>query len=160
MCNSCKGNYYITTPIYYPSANLHIGHAYCTVATDAMARYKRLQGYNVKFLTGTEYLLPGDILLKPGSHVVIVLSVGGTGNEISGSVTYSVVLPLVTYGDAGELVRSIQQLLLLRCADPKGVDGKFGKNTRAAVAQLQAAAGIEVDGKVGIDTWSVLLGKE
>ena len=54
MCNSCKGNYYITTPIYYPSSNLHIGHAYCTVATDAMARYKRLQGYNVKFLTGTD----------------------------------------------------------------------------------------------------------
>ncbi len=50
----CKGNYYITTPIYYPSANLHIGHAYCTVATDTMARYKRLQGYNVKFLTGTD----------------------------------------------------------------------------------------------------------
>ena len=49
-----KGNYYITTPIYYPSAKLHIGHTYCTVATDAMARYKRLQGYNVKFLTGTD----------------------------------------------------------------------------------------------------------
>ena len=54
MCKQCKGNYYITTPIYYPSSNLHIGHAYCTVATDAMARYKRLQGYNVKFLTGTD----------------------------------------------------------------------------------------------------------
>ena len=54
MCEKCKGNYYITTPIYYPSANLHIGHAYCTVATDAMARYKRLRGYNVKFLTGTD----------------------------------------------------------------------------------------------------------
>ncbi len=54
MCNSCKGNYYITTPIYYPSSNLHIGHAYCTVATDAMARYKRLQGYRVMFLTGTD----------------------------------------------------------------------------------------------------------
>ena len=54
MCTNCKGNYYITTPIYYPSSNLHIGHAYCTVATDAMARYKRLQGYNVKFLTGTD----------------------------------------------------------------------------------------------------------
>ena len=46
MCEKCKGNYYITTPIYYPSAKLHIGHAYCTVATDAMARFKRLQGYN------------------------------------------------------------------------------------------------------------------
>ena len=54
MCNKCKGNYYITTPIYYPSSNLHIGHAYCTVATDAMARFKRLQGYNVCFLTGTD----------------------------------------------------------------------------------------------------------
>ena len=54
MCEKCKGNYYITTPIYYPSAKLHIGHAYCTVATDAMARFKRLQGYHVKFLTGTD----------------------------------------------------------------------------------------------------------
>ena len=54
MCNQCKGKYYITTPIYYPSANLHIGHAYCTVATDAMARFKRLQGYDVLFLTGTD----------------------------------------------------------------------------------------------------------
>ncbi|MBQ3089060.1 MAG: methionine--tRNA ligase [Oscillospiraceae bacterium] len=54
MCNQSKGNYYITTPIYYPSDKLHIGHTYCTVATDTMARYKRLQGYNVKFLTGTD----------------------------------------------------------------------------------------------------------
>ncbi len=46
--------YYITTPIYYPSDKLHIGHTYCTVATDAMARYKRLQGYDVMFLTGTD----------------------------------------------------------------------------------------------------------
>ena len=54
MCNACKGKFYITTPIYYPSAKLHIGHTYCTVATDAMARYKRLQGYDVMFLTGTD----------------------------------------------------------------------------------------------------------
>ena len=46
--------FYITTPIYYPSDKLHIGHAYCTVATDAIARYKRLQGYDVMFLTGTD----------------------------------------------------------------------------------------------------------
>ena len=46
--------FYITTPIYYPSGRLHIGHAYCTVATDAMARYKRLQGCEVMFLTGTD----------------------------------------------------------------------------------------------------------
>jgi len=49
-----KGNFYITTPIYYPSDKLHIGHSYCTVATDAMARYKRLRGYDVLFLTGTD----------------------------------------------------------------------------------------------------------
>lgn len=47
-------NYYITTPIYYPSDNLHIGHAYCTVAADSMARYKRLRGYDVWFLTGSD----------------------------------------------------------------------------------------------------------
>ena len=49
-----KGTYYITTPIYYPSAKLHIGHAYCTVATDTIARYKRMCGYDVMFLTGTD----------------------------------------------------------------------------------------------------------
>ena len=55
MCEQCsKGKFYITTPIYYPSAKLHIGHSYCTVATDAMARFKRLQGYDVMFLTGTD----------------------------------------------------------------------------------------------------------
>ena len=46
--------FYITTPIYYPSDKLHIGHSYCTVATDTMARYKRLRGYDVRFLTGTD----------------------------------------------------------------------------------------------------------
>ena len=49
-----KKTFYITTPIYYPSDKLHIGHAYCTVATDTIARYKRLCGYDVMFLTGTD----------------------------------------------------------------------------------------------------------
>ena len=49
-----KKTFYITTPIYYPSGNAHIGHSYCTVASDAIARYKRLQGYDVMFLTGTD----------------------------------------------------------------------------------------------------------
>ena len=49
-----RKRFYITTPIYYPSDKLHIGHTYCTVATDAMARYKRLCGYDVLFLTGTD----------------------------------------------------------------------------------------------------------
>lgn len=46
--------YYITTPIYYPSDNLHIGHAYTTVAADCLARFKRMQGYDVFYLTGTD----------------------------------------------------------------------------------------------------------
>ncbi|MBP3313909.1 MAG: methionine--tRNA ligase [Oscillospiraceae bacterium] len=54
MCQNCKEKFYITTPIYYPSDKLHIGHTYCTVATDAMARYKRLRGCDVLFLTGTD----------------------------------------------------------------------------------------------------------
>ena len=56
MCEHCKEKekFYITTPIYYPSDKLHIGHAYCTVATDAIARYKRQRGYEVFFLTGSD----------------------------------------------------------------------------------------------------------
>ena len=47
-------SYYLTTPIYYPSDNLHIGHTYCTVAADSIKRYKKLQGYDVFFTTGTD----------------------------------------------------------------------------------------------------------
>lgn len=49
-----KKTFYITTPIYYPSGRLHIGHTYCTVAADTLARYKRFTGYDVMFLTGTD----------------------------------------------------------------------------------------------------------
>lgn len=49
-----KGTFYVTTPIYYPSSNLHIGHTYTTVAADAIARFKRATGYDVMFLTGTD----------------------------------------------------------------------------------------------------------
>ncbi len=49
-----KEKFYITTPIYYPSDKLHIGHAYCSVMADTVARYKRMQGYDVMFLTGTD----------------------------------------------------------------------------------------------------------
>ncbi|MCI6846971.1 MAG: methionine--tRNA ligase [Erysipelotrichaceae bacterium] len=49
-----KNTYYITTPIYYPSDNFHIGHCYTTVIADALARYKRLKGYDVFFLTGSD----------------------------------------------------------------------------------------------------------
>lgn len=50
----CKKPFYITTPIYYPSGNPHIGHCYTTVACDSIARYRRMQGYDVMFLTGTD----------------------------------------------------------------------------------------------------------
>lgn len=49
-----KPKFYLTTPIYYPSGKLHIGHSYTTVAADALARYKRMKGYDVMFLTGTD----------------------------------------------------------------------------------------------------------
>lgn len=49
-----RKTFYITTPIYYPSDKLHIGHSYTTVAADAMARYKRMRGFDVRFLTGTD----------------------------------------------------------------------------------------------------------
>ena len=49
-----KKTYYLTTPIYYPSGNPHIGHCYTTVACDTIARFKRMQGYDVMFLTGTD----------------------------------------------------------------------------------------------------------
>ena len=56
MCNCSKGKYYITTPIYYPSGNPHIGHCYTTVACDNIARFMRMLGYDVMFLTGTDEL--------------------------------------------------------------------------------------------------------
>ena len=47
-------NFYITTPIYYPSGKPHMGHAYSSIIADIFARFKRLEGYNVLFLTGTD----------------------------------------------------------------------------------------------------------
>ncbi|MCT4597081.1 MAG: methionine--tRNA ligase [Vallitalea sp.] len=64
-----KKPYYITTPIYYPSDKLHIGHSYTTVAADTMARYKRMRGYDVMFLTGTD---------EHGQKIEKVASANGT----------------------------------------------------------------------------------
>lgn len=123
-----------------------------------------------KYLVGSGYLRAGDILLNPGSHVVIVVDDGAlTGleketapipaNRIASAVTYAVILPLVQRSDEGETVKAIQQLLGLHGCDPGSVDGEFGKNTKAAVEKLQTRTKIEVDGKVGGDTWAVLLGR-
>ena len=49
-----KPAFFITTPIYYPSANLHIGHAYCSTIADTIARYKRANGFDVRFVTGSD----------------------------------------------------------------------------------------------------------
>ena len=49
-----SNKFYITTPIYYPSAKPHMGHAYSSIAADVIARFKKIQGYNVFFLTGTD----------------------------------------------------------------------------------------------------------
>jgi len=55
MCTECeKKTFYVTTPIYYPSDNLHIGHAYCSTAADSLNRFKKLTGYDTYFLTGTD----------------------------------------------------------------------------------------------------------
>ena len=54
MADNKKKNFYITTPIYYASGNIHIGHTYCCVCADTIARYKRLAGYNVRFMTGSD----------------------------------------------------------------------------------------------------------
>jgi len=67
--------YYITTPIYYPSDNLHIGHAYCTTAVDTIARFKRQCGYDVMFLTGTDEhgqkieKIASELGMKPKQYV-------------------------------------------------------------------------------------------
>ncbi len=65
--NTKPKSFYLTTPIYYPSDKLHIGHAYSTVAGDVTARYKRLRGYNVMYLTGTDEHGQKNRTQSPGS---------------------------------------------------------------------------------------------
>ena len=73
-----KDTFYITTPIYYPSDKLHIGHTYCTVATDTIARYHRLKGEDVMFLTGAQSGI-GEISRK--SWLFLILSGLATGGS-------------------------------------------------------------------------------
>ena len=85
--NPEKKTFYITTPIYYPSDKLHIGHTYCTVATDAMARYKRLTGYDVMFLTGTDETARRSRTRPrpPGSPPSSMWTTSWTGPGVSGT---------------------------------------------------------------------------
>lgn len=65
MSDTTNKRFYITTPIYYPSAKLHIGHTYCTTIADTVARFKRRAGYDVRFLTGSdEHGQKSNVLLK------------------------------------------------------------------------------------------------
>lgn len=84
--------------------------------------------------------------------------VEASDNELKSGKVYCMKLPLVQEGDSGSIVETVQQLLILRDCDPGEVDGEFGPRTRAAVMELQRRFGLEVDGKVGGETWPVLLG--
>ena len=115
-----------------------------------------------KYLQGDGYLRSGDILCNEGAHVVVVLDDGKETvpqrNRIRSGAVYSLDLPLVQKGDSGRVVEALQQLLKLRKCDPGNVDGEFGNQTQTAVVTCQHGAGLDTDGKVGGQTWSVLLG--
>ena len=122
-----------------------------------------------KYLTTAAHLRAGDVLCNEGAHVVVVLDDGAnagvveapaapvSANKIRSGATYSVKLPLVQKGDEGPVVEAIQSLLKLANCDPGTVDGEFGIRTQAAVVAFQNANGLETDGKVGGQTWTVLI---
>ena len=123
-----------------------------------------------KYLTGTDYLLEGDILLKPGSHVVMVLENGAKAENVPDSgavekqhlpaVYYPVRMPMLVKGMENEAVRSMQQLLIAKGYEmPRyGADGEFGGETENALLIYQEDMNLAPDAKCGKETWSALLG--
>lgn len=129
-----------------------------------------------KYRTSSNYLRRGDIPCKERSHTVVALDDGPSftseavevntpaetteaeQNDLRSRTTYSIKLPLVQYGDSGPIVETVQALLKLANCDPGTVDGEYGAKTKAAVETFQRAHGLGVDGKVGGQTWPVLLG--
>lgn len=123
-----------------------------------------------KYLDTSNHLIAGDVLCRERGHVVIVVE-GGTdnatvatapvaaskGDKIKAAVTYSVNLPLLQRGDSGPQVEAAQTLLKLRGCDPGTIDGEFGRNTEEAVKELQKKANKPRDGKIGGQTWPVLI---
>ena len=85
MCN--KEKFYITTPIYYPSGNPHVGHCYTTLACDVVSRFKRMQGYDVMFLTGTDE--HGQKIEKQALHRRRMLTRSLPTSRSSGSASIS-----------------------------------------------------------------------
>lgn len=170
------------------SAGIHVWDGGNAMTTSTMKRKLESTGAfeiltEAKYLTGPTYLKRGDILCKPGSHVVIVLDNGanaekavpGPGTDFAPkqdkvTVYYSVRLPLLEFGSNGPTVENLQRLLLghgysLGRFGPKGdgVDGEFGDATQNALEAFQEdnvdAEGkeLEVDGKAGPKTWAALL---
>ena len=116
-------------------------------------------------LTTDAYLKRGDILVKPGSHTVMVLSNGSkvtaTNNTTTNKGGYCTVdLRVLKMGDKGEDVRALQRLLIAAgySCGKWGADAGFGTGTESAVRAYQRDKGLGVDGAVGKNTWSKLLG--
>jgi hypothetical protein len=115
-----------------------------------------------KYLTGPTYLKRGDILCKPGSHVVMVLDDGAKAVHMEENIPvyYSVRLPQLAKGMKGDAVKVMQQLLLAKGYElPKfGADGDFGAETENALLLYQEDMSIKPNAKCDPDTWSALLG--
>lgn len=123
-----------------------------------------------KYLDSSDHLVAGDVVCRERGHAVIVVEGGANnatvvtapvaapkGDKIKSAVTYSVKLPLLQRGDSGPVVEAAQALLKLRGCDPGTIDGEFGRNTENAVKELQKKANKTRDGKIGGQTWPVLL---
>jgi hypothetical protein len=133
-----------------------------------------------KYLTSDKYLRRGDILVKEGSHTVMVLENGASAGQQATTtqktetaapkkdivtVHYSVRLPMLKKGSSGKSVKALQLLLIGYGGEPAkmvknagGADGDFGPATDQAVRQYQKDKGLEIDGSVGPATWGSLLG--
>ena len=151
-------------------ANLNYGSNGCTTRTMVSAfvasgDYEKLT--ESKYLTSDKYLKRGDILVKEGSHTVMVLG-DGTGSSVSTvapkedivAIYYSVRLPMLTKGMRRDAVKSMQQLLIANGYKlPRyGADGDFGGETEQVLTKYQNDKGLTADGKCGPATWSALLG--
>ena len=151
-----KKTYYITTPIYYPSDNLHIGHSYTTVACDAIARYKRLQGYDVMYLTGTDE--HGQKIQDKAAAAAMVSRARGAVDEVESYVRETVLTAQADgevseiFPKAGELVGTGAPIINVAMMDKMWVTfniredmlGHIGMN-RKFKARIPALGGREVE---------------